>query len=201
MPRADCEAAFRSAAAADGIELIRAKVPWINQRGHLGLPPEAAAAQLVLEKIFSALGGTGSEQAAKKPTPLPGDFLHQESGVFIEIDEHQHFTSYRLAALGLYPEDTPLGFDLTQYRDLCKKWSPQADRYRASKEAVGFGPGGRQRQRAYYDALRDLVTPAMGHPPVIRVAAPERDGIAAYASTRERLLRAVSDPRTVGGPA
>jgi hypothetical protein len=58
----------------------------------------------------------------------------------------------------------------------------------SSKGRERFGVGGRQRQRAYYDSLRDLATPAMGHPPVVRVAAPERDGRAAYVRHRDYLL-------------
>jgi hypothetical protein len=53
---------------------------------------------------------------------------------------------------------------------------------------VRFGFGGRQRERAYHDALRDLAVPAMGHPPVLRVAAVEGDGAAAYARHRRALL-------------
>jgi hypothetical protein len=105
----------------------------------------------------------------------------------IEVDESQHFTSYRLRTLDLYPEGIPLGFDLEEYRELCRTWAPRSDRYRRSKAAVGFGEGGRQRQRAYHDALRDLVTPAMGRPPVIRVPAPDRDGAAAYDRVRARM--------------
>jgi hypothetical protein len=59
----------------------------------------------------------------------------------------------------------PFGFDPDHYRELCRFWQAKADKYRRTKEARGFGVGGRQRQRAYYDSLRDLATPAMGHPP------------------------------------
>lgn len=187
MARGDTEDAFQAAAAADGIPLIRARVPWINQRGHFGLPPEAGLALDALSRIFDVLDGIESEQAAKRLTALPGDFLHVESGTFIEIDEHQHFTTFRLAALDLYPDDCKLGFNVEEYRDLCRTWSPKADRYRSAKAAIGFGEGGRQRQRAYNDALRDLATPALGHPGVVRVAAPERDGEAAYRRVRDRL--------------
>jgi len=64
---------------------------------------------------------------------------------------------------------------------------PRSDRYRASKAAVGFGPGGRQRQRAYHDALRDLTAPACGRPPVIRVAVLDDDGPGAYKRERDRV--------------
>jgi hypothetical protein len=190
MARGDCESAFWGAAEQDGIALVRAKVPWLNQRGHLGLPDKALAAVPAVNAIFEALDGIEVELAAKRVTALPGDFVHIESGVFVEVDESQHFTSFRLATLDLYPEGTPLGFDLAEYKRLCREWAPRSDRYRRAKAAVGFGPRGRQRQRAYNDALRDLVTPAMGHPPVIRVAAPHRDGMAAYEAVRARLRRA-----------
>lgn len=46
---------------------------------------------------------------------------------------------------------------------LCERWCREADRKWANKQATGFpGPHGRQRQRAYHDALRDIATPAMG---------------------------------------
>jgi hypothetical protein len=162
MARGDCEEAFRAAAAADGIVLVRAKVPWLSQRGHFGLPDEASCVVETMESIFNAVGGIEAEQAIKGLTPLPGDFLHEASGTFIEIDEHQHFTSQRLAARALYRADAPLGFDLDEYRDRCREWAPRADRYRAGKEAIGFGPGGRECQRAYSDSLRDVVTPDWG---------------------------------------
>lgn len=190
MARGDCESAFCAAAEEDGITLVRAKVPWLNQRGHLGLPHKAVAVIPHMEAIFEVLDGVEVELASKRVTALPGDFFHVGSGVFVEVDESQHFTSFRLATLGLYPEGTPLGFDLAQYERVCREWAPRSDRYRRDKAAVGFGPRGRQRQRAYNDALRDLVSPAMGRPPVIRVAAPDRDGIAAYASVRARLRQA-----------
>lgn len=104
------------------------------------------------------------------------------------MDESQHFTSFRLLTLDDYPADAPLGFDVEGYRALCAEWSPKSDKYRASKAAVGFGDGGRQRQRAYHDALRDLAAPAMGCRPVVRVPAVDRDGRAAYGRGRDRLL-------------
>ncbi len=188
MPVGDCERAFAAAAGDDGVALTRARVPWLNQRGHLGLPERAESARRVLADIFGALKGDSEAQATKRLTALPGDFIHEPTGTFIEVDESQHFTTHRLTTLNLYPTDCPLGFDIEEYRGLCTTWSPRSDNYRASKAAGGFGEGGRQRQRAYHDALRDLVTPAMGHPPVIRVAAPDRDGAAAYHRVRDRLL-------------
>jgi hypothetical protein len=192
MPVGEAQAAFGTAAARDGLVLVAAKVPWINQRGHYGLPAEAREAVGPLEEIFTSLGGKPEEQRAKRLTALPGDFFHAESGTFIETDEVQHFTSFRLRTLHLYPEGAPLGFDAHQYRALCQRLAPSAEKYRAAKEATGFGPGGRQRQRAYYDALRDLAIPAMGHPPVLRIPIVDADGEWAYARHREELLTALA---------
>lgn len=188
MAVGDCERAFAAAAARDGVMLERAKEPWLNQRGHLGLPDSAARARTVLAQIFAVLGGRENEQSAKRLTALPGDYRHARTGTLVEVDEHQHFTTYRLITLDLYPPDIRVGFDVSEYRALCREWAPRADRYRSSKAATGFGDGGRQRQRAYHDALRDLAAPVMGRPPVIRAAAPDRDGEAAYARVRSRMM-------------
>jgi hypothetical protein len=192
MPVGDCENAFMEVARREGVELVRYKKPWLNQRGHFGLPDRASAVTDPLNSIFLSLGGQSAEQAAKRTTALPGDFIHLETETIIEIDEVQHFTSFRLQSFEFYARDSPLDFELDEYRDLCRRFAPKADTYRQSKAAVAFGPGGRQRQRAYYDALRDLAVPAMGLPPLIRVPAPDGNGRTAFERNRERILRALS---------
>lgn len=192
MPVGDCEKAFMEAAHREGVELVRYKKPWLNQRGHFGLPDRASVVTNPLNSIFLSLGGQAAEQAAKRTTALPGDFIHLETETIIEIDEVQHFTSFRLKSFEFYAPDSPLGFEPDEYRDLCRRFAPKADTYRQSKAAAAFGPGGRQRQRAYYDALRDLAVPAMGLPPLIRVPAPDGNGRTAFERNRERILRALS---------
>jgi hypothetical protein len=107
--------------------------------------------------------------------------VHEPTGTLIAVDEPPHFTSFRLAALELYPADARLGFDLEEHRELCRAWAARTDDLDRGLAAKGFGFGGVQRERAYHDALRDLATPAMGHPPLTRVAALDGDGGAAYA--------------------
>lgn len=187
MAVGDCERAFQRTAAADGIVLVRAREAWCNQRGHLGLPEQVGDVAQVLEAIFLALGGDLAVQSRKAMTPLPGDLLHQPTRTLIEIDEPQHFTSHRLLTFDFYLDEHPAGFDTEHYRALCRDWQATADRYFRAKSAVAFGVGGRQRQRAYHDALRDLAAPAMSRRPVIRVPVADRDGIAAYRGIRNRL--------------
>ncbi len=189
--RGDCQREFAEAAAADGIDLSPQSVSWLSEQGHLALLDEASSASEVLEGIYLALGGDLDVLATARARRLSGDFMHRPTGTLVEVDESQHFTSARLTTLDLYPADVSLGFDLDHYKALCRKWRHESDGYYRTKAARGFGVGGRQRQRAYYDSLRDLAVQAMGHPPVIRIDAPLREGRAAYLAHRERLLRLV----------
>jgi len=189
MARGDCQRDFEQAAAEDGLVLNEQSFPWLCQRGHLALEDAANNAREVLERIYVELGGNLDELAAAPPTRLSGDFLHEPTGTLIEIDEQQHFTTARLRSLRLYPPEQPLGFDVDEYIALCRRHQGQANRAFAHRAACGFGAGGRQQQRAYYDALRDLATPAVGHPPLIRIEAPHDNGSAAYQKHRERLIQ------------
>lgn len=193
MPVGAAQADFARSAVKDGIQLEAAKFPWINQRGHFALPsPTAETAGPFLDAIFHALDGQAEAQRGKRQTALPGDFYHPPTGTFIETDESQHFTSFRQLTLELCPLGVPLGFDRISYMDLCRQWAPTADRYRTAKAATGFGNGGRQKQRAYNDALRDLAIPAMGHPPIIRIPILDDNGTAAYLRHRDLLFKVLS---------
>jgi hypothetical protein len=191
MARGDTQREFAVAAAEDGIAFERQSLPWLCERGHLALPDSAKEARTLLEQIYLALGGDLDVLAAARANRLPGDFIYPETGTLVEVDEFQHFTTARLKSLGLYPDALPLGYNVDQYRDLCRRWRRESDGYHRTKHARGFGVGARQKQRAYYDALRDIATPAMGHPPVVRIAAPLRNGGAAYADHRDVLRAAL----------
>ena len=89
--------------------------------------------------------------------------MHAPTGTLVEVDESAHFTSFRLAALELYPADAPLGFDLDEHKELCRDVVLRAPtRSNAAWPPKGFGFGGVQRERAYHDALRDLATRPWG---------------------------------------
>lgn len=94
----------------------------------------------------------------------------------VEYDEVQHFTTARLTTLRLYPAEAPLTFSPDEYAAIVERWMAKGDKGFAHKEAAEFpGRGDRQRQRAYFDALRDLIAPHFGNGPVLRVAAPADD--------------------------
>jgi hypothetical protein len=192
--------AFAAAAARDGIELGNQSFDWLCEQGHVGLERVAkarrdpalvapvTAALAVLTAIYARLKGDLSVlRASRENLLLPVDLVHAPSGTVIELDGPPHFTSSRLVALDLYPAGTAVGFDLVAYRELCREWHGRTDALSRGLPAKGFGFGGVQRERAYHDALRDLATPAMGHPPLIRIAALDGDGEAAYDRHRAAL--------------
>ena len=196
----DMRAAFAEAAAEDGIELQNQSFDWLCEQGHVGLERVAkarrdpalvapvTAALDVLAVIYARLKGDVSVlHASRENLLLPVDLVHVPTGTVIEVDGREHFTSSRLLTLDLYPAGTPLGFDLEAYRELCREWCATTDALSRGLPAKGFGFGGVQRERAYHDALRDLATPAMGHPPLIRIAAVDGDGATAYARNRDSL--------------
>jgi hypothetical protein len=90
-----------------------------------------------------------------------------------EFDESQHFNRHRAATLAVYPEDIELAF-------------PQTTWLRASEASTrklgttgGWGkarpplfpePGGRHLQRAFRDALADLLPGVHGWAPTLRLA-------------------------------
>jgi hypothetical protein len=196
----DVQSAFARAAAQDGIALESASFDWLCEQGHIGLervakarrdpaivvPVIAALEQLAA--IYARLKGDESVlHAARENLLLPIDLFHAPTGTVIEVDEAAHFTSSRLAALELYRAGVAVGFDLDEHRALCRAWCGRTDGLERGLAAKGFGFGGRQRERAYHDALRDLAVPAMRHPPVVRIAAVDGDGAAAYARHRDGL--------------
>jgi hypothetical protein len=207
MADGPCELAFAQAAEKDGIVLAEPWFNWLCEQGHLGLDriaDESEDDEIIdravrpveaLAEIYHDLGGDlAVRYSCRSNLFIPGDFIHEPTNTLIEVDEGFHFTSFRLTSLDLYPKDVELGFDIDEYRELCAKLAPEYDRYKRGLAAKGFGIGGIQRQRAYEDALRDLGAAVVGHPPVVRIPAIDGDGAAAYARSRDSLLKRLGSP-------
>jgi hypothetical protein len=197
----DVHSAFAQAAAEDGIVLSRQSFDWLCEQGHVGLERVAKARRdpAIVEPVIAALeqlaaiyarlkGDVSVLHASRENLLLPVDLVHEPTGTVIEVDGSPHFTSFRLTALELYRADATVGFDLREHMELCRAWCSRTDGLDRALAAKGFGFGGLPRERAYHDALRDLATPAMGHPPLVRIAAVDGDGAAAYRRHRASLL-------------
>ena len=177
MAPGDAQSAFAQAAAEDGIVLGSQSFDWLSEQGHVGLERVAkarrepalagpvTAALAPLGAIYARLGGDVSVlHASRENLLLPVELVHEPTGTVIEVDESPHFTSFRLAALELYPAAAVVGFDLDEHKELCRAWCCDDRRPRRALAAKGFGFGGIQRERAYRDALLDLAAPGDGPP-------------------------------------
>jgi hypothetical protein len=112
--------------------------------------------RLILDKIESF-----REMKIKKWNTngkLSFDFFIPEKNVVIEFDERQHFTLPRAVSLKAYSDRTTLGFDKEKWIKLC-----------ADINAGDNSPEYRDEQRAFYDAIRDIMAPRIGLKPVIRI--------------------------------
>ena len=97
--------------------------------------------------------------------------LEDESGIrIVEIDGSQHFNRYRRLTLEMYPADIPLGFDGDVWMARSGFKDGSKSTRRASPRPPLFpGTGGRHRQRAFRDALTDLLPPLYGFLPTLRI--------------------------------
>jgi hypothetical protein len=184
------EREFAALAAAGGIELGRRTIAGLSGRGPWadGLAAAPSPVRKTLANMHALLGGDALLLRAKAERALSPDFV-LPNGQIVEVDEIQHFTTDRLRTLELYPPDVSLGFDLGTYRELCQRHHRSADGYRAAKHATDFPfPGGRRAQRAFLDAVRDLLAPHLTGHPVLRVPAPECDADLAFARVEHRLF-------------
>jgi hypothetical protein len=186
---------FAELARADGIAFTRGVSPtWLTNKGHLSVATVGlldSSRANVIRSIYASLGGDETLLARKRSGSDPRlDFLLEDKGLIVEVDEIQHFTTSRLETFELYPtHGAEICFDVEIYREMIAEWSGTGDRYRAEKPTVDFPfAGGRRAQRAYFDAFRDLAAPSFGLR-TLRVPAPECDARLAY----ERFKAAIAE--------
>jgi hypothetical protein len=171
-------AAFYAQAQAAGFDLAPDQsLWWLTPRGHTQSSVEAQLPRSVLDAlqcVFERLGGDEVVMRAKTRGAMSADFLIHEQ--VVEHDERSHFTGPRLASFDCYPVGVLLGYDVENYKALIGAHRQHGERGFAHKLAAEFpGKGGRMRQRAYFDAFRDLAAPSLQGQPVLRVANPEED--------------------------
>ena len=89
----------------------------------------------------------------------------------VEVDESQHFNCHRGITLRLYPTELRLAFDCKTWTDHSKDEPRQKSGGWAKPKPPLFpDPGGRHLQRAFRDALADILPPDYGFLPTLRIA-------------------------------
>jgi len=87
-----------------------------------------------------------------------------------EFDETQHFNHFRALTLDRY-DGVPVAFDVAAWRRECsKKKRLEGGGFGAPKPPLFPGVQGRHKQRAFRDALADILPPEHGYLPTLRIA-------------------------------
>jgi hypothetical protein len=178
-----------------GLELIRKVLGGIEEQTPAWLMRPAAKecgrCWPLINKIYLDLTGLHlpSEMPERERRKVDC-VLKQPNGEsrIIEVDESQHFNLYRAKTLKLYPDDVLVAFD----RNIWIKRSEAKKRlegggFGKSKPPLFPGEGGRHRQRAFRDALADILPPEYGFKPTLRLAYFEVDGWLAADSASEMM--------------
>jgi len=86
------------------------------------------------------------------------------------VDEAQHFNKYRALTLRSYL-DSPVAFDREAWLEACdEKKRLEGGGFAVPKPPLFPGDDGRHKQRAFRDALCDLLPPEYGFHPTARIA-------------------------------
>jgi hypothetical protein len=94
-----------------------------------------------------------------------------EAPRIVEFDEEQHFNRYRALTIRSYPRAAAAAFDRRAWLHACEaKRRLEGGGFGVPKPPLFPHDDGRHRQRAYRDALADLLPAAHGWLPTLRVA-------------------------------
>jgi hypothetical protein len=125
-------------------------------------------------RIYNSLTGLTLPEAMRAIERRTVDLVFQIDGArprILEVDERQHFNEFRLTTLKQYPPGVPVAFDIGEWERACRaKTKLEGGGFAAPKPPLFPGEGGRHRQRAFRDALCDLLPPLHGYLPTLRIA-------------------------------
>jgi GTP diphosphokinase / guanosine-3',5'-bis(diphosphate) 3'-diphosphatase len=145
-------------------------LPWLMRPGKI----ECRKQWVLISTIYRAL------ESRTLPGIMPKSERRRVDGIvvlpdgtqrIIEVDEYQHFNAFRGVTLGLYPKRNPAAFPLQAWLKKCRavRRLPGAG-FAKPCPPLFPGDGGRHRQRAFRDALCDLLPPLYGFHPTLRIA-------------------------------
>lgn len=102
---------------------------------------------------------------------VDGVFGLDRNRMFVfELDEVQHFNGFRATTLRTYPDDLPLAFDKDEWiRRSDKKAGLEGGGFARPKPPLFPEQNGRHQQRAFRDALCDIVPLEHGFLPTLRL--------------------------------
>jgi hypothetical protein len=155
---------------ASGAEQVE-QPPWLVRPGRTEC---GELWPLVMEIYADLTGGMVLPEIMRPVERRQVDAVLQRSGEpprILEVDERQHFNVYRARTLRFYAHEIPLAFPAAVWieRSIAKA-RLEGGGFGRPKPPLFPGEGGRHRQRAFRDALCDLLPPAHGFLPTLRIA-------------------------------
>jgi len=127
-----------------------------------------------VQRIYSKLAGL---ELPEEPPPRERrtvDLILKRRGQppqIIEVDEKQHFNQFRAITLRAYPSSTAIAFPKEEWLAACDaKTRLEGGGFAKPRPPLFPGENGRHRQRAFRDALADLLPAVHGWLPTLRVA-------------------------------
>jgi hypothetical protein len=95
-----------------------------------------------------------------------------KQNLVLEVDEKQHFNVFRAETFRYYPEWTEVAFDVKEWLRLStnKEWLEGGGFFAKAMPPLFPGLNGRHKQRAFRDALCDLLPPLYGFARTLRIS-------------------------------
>ena len=191
MPRETEKAAH--AILADILDPGGATPAWLNRPGLI----ECRTLWPLIQEIYRALTSCRlpDTMPPKERRTTDGAFRLRSGQPFIfELDEKQHFNTFRATTLRMYPDTIRLGFSRDQWIERClPKRKLEGGGFARPRPPLFPGENGRHRQRAFRDALTDLLPQEHGFAPTLRLAETEiRDWISGP-DAADRMIALVAD--------
>ena len=144
--------------------------PWLKRPGKM----ECGHRWTLIQDIYQALTGlTLPDVMPSREWRLLDAILVHDSVAprILEVDEIQHFNEFRAVTLSSYTGDVHLAFDAQQFLNASKSKSRfEGGRFARSCPPLFPGDGGRHRQRAFRDALVDILPTQYGYAPTLQIA-------------------------------
>ena len=173
---------------------------WLKRPGKV----ECGARWELVRVIYRALAGKDLLRETMPPREtrrVDGVFRYRGTPFIYELDESQHFNAFRARTLALYPEDVRLGFDKEVWSRRCTaKAKLETGGWAKSRPPLFPGANGRHRQRAFRDALTDILPGEHGYAPTVRLD--DRDVLAwVHAADAEERMRVILRDRLEPQPA
>ena len=126
-----------------------------------------------ISAIFRDLTGASLPESMRPVERRSVDGIMRFGGVerVFEYDETQHFNCFRAQTLTHYLDDVPTEFGKNRWLEESKRNTRlEGGGFAAPKPPLFPGENGRHRQRAFRDALCDLLPPLYGYAPTMRIA-------------------------------